>query len=80
MEDHTIKHFKSETWYPNLFERKLYEKWEQEGRKTLTQRANERVIDILESHQPEPLAKDVQNRIKKIIERAEQKLVKTANA
>jgi trimethylamine--corrinoid protein Co-methyltransferase len=80
MEDHTLKYFKSETWYPNLFERKLYEKWEQEGRKTLTQRANERVIDILESHQPEPLPKDVHTKIKKIIECAEQKLVKTANA
>lgn len=76
MEEHTLKYFKSETWYPKLFERKVYENWEKEGRKTLTQRANERVIDILESHQPEPLPDDVQRKIKKIIEQAEQKILK----
>jgi trimethylamine--corrinoid protein Co-methyltransferase len=76
MEEHTLKYFKSETWYPKLFERKLYEKWEKEGQKTLTQRANERVIDILENHQPEPLSSDVQSKIMKIIERAEQKILK----
>lgn len=77
MEEHTLKYFKKETWYPTLFERKIYEKWEAEGRKTLHQRANERVIDILESHKPEPLPKDVQSKITKIIERAEQKISKT---
>ena len=77
MEEHTLKYFKKETWYPALFERKIYEKWEAEGQKTLNQRANARVIDILESHQTESLAKDVQSKIKKIIEGAEQKIPKT---
>lgn len=74
MEEHTLKYFKKETWYPELFERKLYEKWEQAGKKDLTQRANERVIDILENHKPEPLPADVQKKIKKIIEQAEEKV------
>ncbi|MGD9344497.1 MAG: trimethylamine methyltransferase family protein [Candidatus Aminicenantes bacterium] len=77
MEEHTLKYFKKETWYPPLFERKIYEKWEAEGQKTLTKRANERVLDILESHQPEPLPNNVHNKIRKIIERAEQKMPKT---
>ncbi len=76
MEDHTLKHFKQETWYPRLFERKVYENWEKEGKKTLTQRANQRVIDILEGYQPEPLPADVQKKIRRIIERAEQKILK----
>jgi trimethylamine--corrinoid protein Co-methyltransferase len=76
MDDHTLKHFKTETWYPELFERKIYENWVKEGQKTLTQRANERVIDILENYEPEPLPKDVQKKISDIIERAESKILK----
>ena len=77
MEDHTLKHFKTETWYPDLFKRMVYENWEKEGKKTLTQRAHEKVIDILEHYEPEPLPKDVQSGIHAIVERAEQKLVRT---
>lgn len=70
-EDHTLKYFKKETWYPDLFERKIYENWEKEGKKTLTQRANEKVIDILEHYEPDPLPKDVQSKLRAIVERAE---------
>jgi trimethylamine--corrinoid protein Co-methyltransferase len=77
MEEHTLKHFKTETWYPDLFKRMVYENWEKEGKKTLTQRAHEKVIDILEHYEPEPLPKDVQSKIHAIVERAEQKLVRT---
>ena len=75
-EEHTIKYFKTETWYPELFKRDIYDNWVAEGRKTLTQRANEKVKDILENYQPEPLPKDVQKKIHDIVERAEQKILK----
>jgi trimethylamine--corrinoid protein Co-methyltransferase len=68
--EHTRKHFKSE-WYPTLFERENYAAWERKGKKSLAQRAAEKVEDILESHQPEPLTSDVQAEIKKIVKRRE---------
>ncbi|MBA7696189.1 Glycine betaine methyltransferase [subsurface metagenome] len=74
-EDHTLKYFKKETWYPDLFERKIYENWEKEGKKTLTQRANEKVIDILEHYEPDPLPKDVQSKLRAIVERAKRKII-----
>lgn len=75
-EEHTMKHFKNETWYPQFFVRQVYEKWEADGSKTLFQKANEKVIDILENYEPEPLPKKVQQKIKDIIADAESKLNK----
>lgn len=71
-----MKHFKTETWYPELFTRQIYENWEAEGSKTLFDKANEKVIDILENYEPEPLPKDVQQKIQDIIDNAESKLNK----
>jgi trimethylamine--corrinoid protein Co-methyltransferase len=75
-EKHTLKHFKTETWYPPLFTRTVYENWVAEGKKTLTQRAHEKVLDILEHYEPEPLSKDVQQKLRAIVERAEAKILK----
>ncbi len=75
-EEHTMKHFREETWYPRLFQRQIYENWAAEGFKTLFDKANEKVIDILENYEPEPLPKDVQQKMKDIIAAAESKLNK----
>ncbi len=75
-EEHTLEHFKKETWYPRFFVRQIYEKWEADGSKTLFDKANEKVIDILENYEPEPLPKNVQQKIKDIISNAESKLNK----
>lgn len=73
-EEHTMKYFKKETYYPDLFKRQFYENWVDEGKKTLFDRANEKVIDILENYKPEPLPKDVQKKLQDIVDRAENKL------
>lgn len=73
-DEHTMKHFKKETWYPRLFERQFYENWVAGGKKNLFEKSNEKVIDILENYEPEPLSQDVQQKIKEIINRAEAKL------
>ena len=57
-EDHTLRHFKSEFWFPKLIDRSRRETWEQQGSKTLGQRVRERVIDILESFEPPALANE----------------------
>ncbi len=75
-EEHTLENFKKETWYPRMFTRQVYEKWEADGSKTLFDKANEKVIDILENYEPEPLPKDVQQKMKDIIANAEAQLNK----
>jgi trimethylamine--corrinoid protein Co-methyltransferase len=68
--DHTLTHFR-EHWYPDLFERGNYERWQQTGGKNLTERATERVNKILAEHRPEPLPEEVRNAIHNVVRRAE---------
>ncbi len=75
-EKHTLKHFKTETWYPPLFTRTIYENWVSDGKKTLTQRSHDKLLDILEHYEPDPLSKDVQQKLRGIVERAEEKILK----
>jgi len=74
-EEHTRKHFQEETWYPDLFERKFYDNWKAEGEKTLYDRAHEKVLDILENYEPEPLPDAVSRRLNEIIKRAEDEVL-----
>lgn len=66
-EKHTLDHFKSEAWVPDLFSRGSMEDWEKKGSLTLKDRANQRVIEILEDHEPEPLPREVSEEIESII-------------
>jgi trimethylamine--corrinoid protein Co-methyltransferase len=67
--EHTMKHFRDE-WYPQLLDTGKYDDWVAAGSKTMGQRAGERIDQILEEHQPEPLPPDVQKRIDEIVRRA----------
>jgi len=49
--EHTLKHFKR-NWFPDLISRSAYEKWAAKGMKDLATRANERIKQILQKHQP----------------------------
>jgi trimethylamine--corrinoid protein Co-methyltransferase len=73
---HTFDHFKKESWYPEMFPRTVYEKWVDAGSKTLTERANEKAVDILDHYEPDPLPEDVQKKLREIVQTAEAKIVK----
>ncbi|HMM07371.1 MAG TPA: trimethylamine methyltransferase family protein [Clostridiales bacterium] len=70
MEEHTANHFR-ETWNPDLIDRYGYATWEAKGSKNMTERANEKVRAILDSHQPAPLTEEIKNAIDVILARAE---------
>ncbi|HSO27123.1 MAG TPA: trimethylamine methyltransferase family protein [Anaerolineales bacterium] len=65
--EHTLKHYRKD-WYPKLFDRRNYDDWQRAGGKTLRQRARERALKILETHQPEPLPADIQKAVDAIVE------------
>ncbi|MCI8592347.1 MAG: trimethylamine methyltransferase [Lachnospiraceae bacterium] len=58
-ERETFNKFKTEWWLPKLFNRKVYAKWDADGKPELRDLANARVKKILETHQPKMLADDV---------------------
>lgn len=69
--DPTYRHFR-EGWFPALVgDRHAHEDWIQKGGKTLGDRANEKVREILASHTPEPLSDAVEARVKALIAEAE---------
>ncbi len=72
-EDHTRRHFRG-NWFPNLLDRGSCAAWLAKGGKTLRQRANEKVRQILATHCPEPLPDGVPAQLAAAIARAEGRL------
>jgi trimethylamine--corrinoid protein Co-methyltransferase len=46
-EDDTLDRFAKDVWYPTIFERDRFDKWEQFGSKDVRQRARDRVRELL---------------------------------
>jgi trimethylamine--corrinoid protein Co-methyltransferase len=71
MEDHTLRHMRSEFWRPGLLNRDPLEIWQNKGAKPLRERLNERVREILSEQFLEPLPKETRERFSQIIAEAE---------
>jgi trimethylamine---corrinoid protein Co-methyltransferase len=67
---HTFQYFKDEQWQTTLLNRKTIDVWSQEGCKMTKQLVKEKLNDILDTHQPEPLPDEVQEQLTKIIDAA----------
>lgn len=64
---HTFENFREEIWTPKLFNRSFFELWEEQGAKTVDQRAREYTKEILSHHQPEALSESILEGMKTII-------------
>ena len=71
-EKHTFKHFR-EFWRPELIDRAKVDDWEAAGSKTLGDRVHEKVINLIETYEPEPIPDDVESRLKEIIAQADER-------
>jgi len=65
-EDHTLKHFR-DVWYSDLFDRKIYDTWVQDGAKHFSERLREKTAALMK-HQPTPLPQDVQQELERMAE------------
>jgi trimethylamine--corrinoid protein Co-methyltransferase len=65
---HTMKHVSTTQWRPKLTSRLGYDRWKQTGGSTLLDRAGRRLKEILETHQPAPLAQDKAAAIQTVVE------------
>jgi trimethylamine--corrinoid protein Co-methyltransferase len=57
----TMKFFDQEHWRPKLCNRDTLQSWSAKGCKTWGKRSTEKAAEILETHQSQPLPKDIQN-------------------
>jgi trimethylamine--corrinoid protein Co-methyltransferase len=67
-EEHTLRHFKTENWYPDLSCRKLFENWTEDGSRDVHQVAHEQVNGLLQEKRQSHVAEDVALQLKRIIE------------
>jgi trimethylamine--corrinoid protein Co-methyltransferase len=66
-EEHTRRHLRGEHWLPKLMDRTDRETWEKGGTKTMDRRVREKVTDILEQYEPEPLDERLLGELRTIV-------------
>ncbi len=72
-EEHTRRHLRGEHWLPKLMDRTNRETWERDGAKTMSRRVREKVIDILEGYEPDPLDEKLLGELKTIVALADER-------
>ena len=75
-QDHTLKHFRQEFWFPKLMDRRRWDVWQGAGELTLGDRTRARVREILRSHRPEPLPAAVLEELHQIVASADADLAR----
>jgi trimethylamine--corrinoid protein Co-methyltransferase len=70
-EEHTLNYFRTEFWMPELLDRSNWDTWMANGSKTLRQRVHERVLELIETFEPEPIPADIEHKLQSIIARAD---------
>jgi trimethylamine--corrinoid protein Co-methyltransferase len=69
--DHTMAHFKSEHWDAKLGNRLTRDHWAEKGAMDIRAKARDKFKKILATHQPKPLAAEIQKKLQHIVDRAE---------
>jgi trimethylamine--corrinoid protein Co-methyltransferase len=73
-ERHTLTHVKSEQWFPTLYSRimRAEDSWDLKklGETDLAAEARKKTKQILKTHVPRPLERDVQNKIRTLVDNA----------
>ena len=77
-QEHTLRHFRREFWFPQLMDRQRRDTWQAEGEQTLDQRARSRVRELVRSHRPEPLPEGVLAELQRIVQSADAALTHAA--
>ena len=72
-EEHTRRHLRGEHWLPTLMDRTDRETWEKGGTKTMNRRVREKVTDILEQYEPEPLDDRLLGELRTIVALADER-------
>jgi trimethylamine--corrinoid protein Co-methyltransferase len=63
-ETHTMENFRS-IWYSDLFDREIYDKWQEDGAKRFSDRLREKTLAAMQ-HQTEPLAPEIIDELDKM--------------
>lgn len=68
--EHTFQHFR-ESWQPDFFNRQRKDEWVRRGSLRLGQRAREKAVAVIDSHQPAPISDRLRDEISYILAASE---------
>jgi trimethylamine--corrinoid protein Co-methyltransferase len=70
-DEHTLDHFRTEFWRPELLDRANWDTWQADGARTLGARVHERVLEIVDQYEPAPISDEVEDQLLAIIQQAD---------
>lgn len=73
VQKHTMKHMRAQS-QPEFIDRSMREAWERKGSRQVHQKAMEKVKHILETHKPDPLPREVLDKIRAIVVETEKEM------
>jgi trimethylamine:corrinoid methyltransferase-like protein len=68
--EHTVRHFRSELWFPQLFDRRYWEAWASDGSQDLAARCQAMKDDVLRKHVPEPMDRATERAVDDLLDAA----------
>jgi len=68
--EHTVRHFRSELWFPQLFDRRYWEAWASDGSQDVAARCRAMKDDVLRKHVPEPMDRATERAIDDLLDAA----------
>jgi trimethylamine--corrinoid protein Co-methyltransferase len=71
---HTLDHFRTELWRSELLTRQPYEIWKEAGSKDMAQRIQEKLVDILATHEVPQLPQNILSTIERMKSEGEAEL------
>ena len=73
-QEHTLRHFREELWFPRLLDRQFYDTWVGGGSIPMAERCRQEKERILSEHEPEPLPDDLEREVRRITDAARRHL------
>ncbi|MBU4199257.1 MAG: trimethylamine methyltransferase family protein [Verrucomicrobia bacterium] len=73
-QDHTAQHFRRELWFPRLLDRSYYQDWMDHGASGMEDRCRKRKEQLLDTHNPEPMAPEMERELDRIVAAAKKEL------
>lgn len=71
VDEHTLRHYRDELWFPQIFDRANWDAWMEKGGKSLLELSIEMEEAILKKHRCEPLDQDIRKEIDRIVRKAD---------
>jgi trimethylamine--corrinoid protein Co-methyltransferase len=72
--EHTVRHFRRETWFPAILDRQYFQAWLDGGAADTESRCRQLKEHILATHQPEPVPPDLDRELERIVQAARREL------